>query len=95
LPMFNILNGGRHVHKEPHLDIQEFMVVPHKKTIAENLVVCSKIFNNLKNEIEKDFGKDHLELGDEGGFAPPISSAEKALFLLKGASAGEGDVNFA
>ena len=93
LPMFNILNGGRHAKNG--LDIQEFMVVPHKKTIAENLVVCSKIFNNLKNEIEKDFGKDHLELGDEGGFAPPISSAEKALFLLKGASASEADVSFA
>jgi len=93
LPMFNILNGGRHAKNG--LDIQEFMVIPHKKTIAENLVVCSKIFNNLKNEIEKDFGKDHLELGDEGGFAPPISSAEKALFLLKGASAGEADVKFA
>ncbi len=95
LPMFNILNGGRHVHKEPHLDIQEFMIVPHKKTIAENLVVCNKIFNKLKAEIEKDFGKEHLDLGDEGGFAPPINSVERALFLLRGASDGEGDVKFA
>ena len=46
LPMFNILNGGRHVHIPEHLDIQEFMIVPHKKTIAENLVVCSRIFNS-------------------------------------------------
>jgi enolase len=93
LPMFNILNGGRHAKNG--LDIQEFMIVPHKKTIAENLVVCSKIFNNLKSEIEKDFGVDHLQLGDEGGFAPPITSAEKALFLIKGAVAGEKDVDFA
>lgn len=95
LPMFNILNGGRHVHTDPHLDIQEFMVVPHKKTIAENLVVCNNAFNNLKNEIEKEFGKNYLELGDEGGFAPPISSVEKALFLLRGAVAKEKDVSFA
>ena len=95
LPMFNILNGGRHVHKEPHLDIQEFMVVPHKKTIAENLVVCNKIFNNLKVEVEKDFGKENLDLGDEGGFAPPINSVERALFLLRGATEGEADVKFA
>jgi len=95
LAMFNILNGGRHVHKDPHLDIQEFMIVPHKKTIAENLVVCNKIFNNLKAEIEKNFGKDHLELGDEGGFAPPIDSTERALFLLRGSSEGENDVQFA
>ncbi len=98
LPMFNILNGGRHVHKEPHLDIQEFMVVPHKKTIAENLVVCNKIFNKLKTEIEKDFpsaGSGQVELGDEGGFAPPIDSAERALFLLRGVSEGESDIKFA
>ena len=103
LPMFNILNGGKHVRRtlsgvEGHLDIQEFMIVPHKKTIAENLVVCSKIFNNLQKEIEKDFSSTNsgqVELGDEGGFAPPISSAEKALFLIKGACAGENNVSFA
>jgi len=93
VPMFNILNGGRHAKNG--LNIQEFMIVPHKETIAENLVVCNKIFNNLQGEIEKDFGKDHLVLGDEGGFAPPITSAEKALFLLKGAVAEEKDVDFA
>lgn len=93
LPMFNILNGGRHAKNG--LDIQEFMIVPHKKTIAENLVVCNKIFNNLKNEVEQGFGKEHLVLGDEGGFAPPITSAEKALFLLRGAVGTEKDVSFA
>jgi len=93
LPMFNILNGGRHAKNG--LDIQEFMIVPSKKTIAENLVLCNKIFGNLQREIEKDFDKDHLGLGDEGGFAPPIFSAEKALFLLRGASKDEGDISFA
>lgn len=93
LAMFNILNGGRHAKNG--LDIQEFMVIPQKKTIAENLVVCNRIFNNLKNEIEKSFGKEHLDLGDEGGFAPPIASAERALILLRGASSGESDVKFA
>ena len=95
LPMFNILNGGRHVHIPEHLDIQEFMVVPHKKTIAENLVVCNRIFNNLKAEMEKSFGTDYLGLGDEGGFAPPIASTERALLMLKGASANESDIKFA
>lgn len=95
LPMFNILNGGRHVHTPKHLDIQEFMIVPQKKTIAENLVICNRVFNNLKNEMEKTFGQEYLELGDEGGFAPPISSTEQALLMLKGASSGEDDVKFA
>jgi enolase len=93
LAMFNILNGGAHAKND--LDIQEFMIVPHKKTFAENLVVCNKVFNNLSENIEKSFGKEHLQLGDEGGFAPPISKAEQALFLLKNASENEPDVKFA
>ena len=93
LPMFNILNGGAHAKND--LDIQEFMVVPQKSTFAENLVICNRIFNNLKENIEKNFGKDHLELGDEGGFAPPVSRTEQALYLLKSASEHESDVKFA
>jgi enolase len=93
LPMFNILNGGTHAKND--LDIQEFMVIPQKKTFAENLVVCNRIFMNLRQNIENSFGKEHLQLGDEGGFAPPVSKTEQALFLLKNASAGETDVNFA
>jgi len=100
LAMFNILNGGAHVRRtlskvEGHLDIQEFMVIPQKKTFIENLVSCNKIFGNLKENIEKSFGKDHLELGDEGGFAPPASNTEQALFLLKNAVGTETDVKFA
>jgi len=93
LPMFNILNGGAHA-KNNDLDIQEFMIIPQKRTFGESLASCNKIFNNLKENIEKTFGKEHLELGDEGGFAPPISTAEQALYLLKSA-VGDGDVKFA
>jgi len=104
LPMFNILNGGRHVppQRDPAtggttngLDIQEFMIVPHKKTFVENLVVCNKVFNNLKDVIAQNFGNEHLELGDEGGFAPPVKRAEQALFLLKNASGDDTDIKFA
>lgn len=94
LPMFNILNGGRHAKND--LEIQEFMIVPQKKTIAENLVICNDAFNKLKEEIKSQFGEDHLSLGDEGGFAPPIASAEKALFFLRGAvESHKNDVKFA
>ena len=85
LPMFNILEGG--AHAENDLDIQEFMVVPQKKTFAENLVLCNKIFQSLKEAAEKTYG--NAELGDEGGFAPKISKTEQALFLLKSAIGGE------
>jgi enolase len=87
-PMFNILEGGAHVHSENHLDIQEFIVIPQKKTFAENLVSCNKIFQNLKELIQKNYGK--VELGDEGGFALQISKTEQALYLLKNAIADDG-----
>lgn len=93
LPMFNILNGGRHAKND--LDMQEFIVVPHKKTMQENLVVCNSVFNRLREAIENSFGKEHLSLGDEGGFAPPISRTEQALFLLKAAAHGDQDIKFA
>jgi len=83
LAMFNILNGGAHVHTEKHLDIQEFIIIPQNKTFAENLFSCNKIFLNLKELIEKNYGK--TEMGDEGGFAPQISKTEQALYLLKSA----------
>jgi len=93
LPMFNILNGGAHAKND--LDIQEFMIVPQKKTMQENLIVGNAVFLKLKEEIKNSFGEDHLELGDEGGFAPPISSAERALIFLRGAVEGHNDVKFA
>ncbi|MEK7659001.1 MAG: phosphopyruvate hydratase [Patescibacteria group bacterium] len=82
LPMFNILNGG--VHAKNALDIQEFMVVPQKNTFAENLILCNKIFQNLKVILDENYGGS-LEMGDEGGFAPKVSTAEQALYLLKSA----------
>jgi enolase len=93
LPMFNILNGGAHAKND--LQIQEFMIVPQKHTMAENLVVGNNIFSRLKEAVRANFGDEHLELGDEGGFAPPISKAEQALFLIKNASEGHDDVKFA
>lgn len=93
LAMFNILNGGRHAKN--NLDIQEFMIVPQKKLFSENLALCNRVFNNLKESIERNYGKEHLLLGDEGGFAPPISKTEQALFMLKSAILDEKDVSFA
>ena len=99
LAMFNILNGGAHVRRtlsaegpdagriEGHLAIQEFMVVPQKETFAENLVLCNKIFNALKELVEKNYGP--AEFGDEGGLAPKISKTEQALYLLKNAIGNE------
>ncbi len=91
LPSFNILNGGAHAKNE--LELQEFMVVPMKKTFQENLVLGSEVFNKL-TELLKERG-DLPEMGDEGGYAPHIATAEQALMLIKSAIGSHADVKIA
>ena len=52
LPMFNLFEGGVHTDKETGMSVQEFMIVPQKKTMQENLVLCNKVFENLKKNLE-------------------------------------------
>ncbi len=80
-PMMNILNGG--VHADNGLDFQEFMIRPVKApSFREALRYGSEIFHTLKSLLKE---KGHLtSVGDEGGFAPRLSSHEEALdFILK------------
>jgi len=77
---FNILNGGAHAGND--LDIQEFMIVPQKDSFSENLQIASEIYHTLKNILENKFGKNAVNVGDEGGFAPPLSKTEEALSLI-------------
>jgi enolase len=86
LAMFNILEGGRHAKN--NLSIQEFMIVCQKESFNENLILCNKIFLNLKEYVEKISDKKDL-MGDEGGFAPEISKTEQALLLLKNSIGNE------
>lgn len=80
LPCFNIIEGGAHADND--LDIQEFMIIPQKKYFRENLKAASDIYQSLKNILIENFGKDSVQSGDEGGFAPKISSVEEALYAL-------------
>ena len=90
---FNFIEGGAHAIGRNNLDLQEFMVVPHKKTFAENIMIANKKFSNLQRIIKESYG-ENVEMGDEGGFTPKISRAEQALFLLKNAIT-EGDTKIA
>jgi enolase len=85
VPMMNIINGG--AHADNPIDIQEFMILPTgAETFAEGLRMGAEIFHALKKQL-KDAGHN-TNVGDEGGFAPNIGSAEAALaFIVK---AGEG-----
>ncbi|WP_432401600.1 phosphopyruvate hydratase [Wukongibacter sp. M2B1] len=79
VPMMNILNGGEHA--DNNVDIQEFMVMPvGAKSFAEALRMGAEIFHNLK-KVLKDKGLN-TSVGDEGGFAPNLTSNEEALQVI-------------
>jgi len=75
-PMMNILNGG--VHADNSLDFQEFMIRPHgAPTFKEALRMASEVFHTLKGLLK---AKGHVvSVGDEGGFAPNLSSNEEVI----------------
>ena len=76
VPMMNIVNGG--VHADNPIDFQEFMIMPvGAPTFAEALRAGSEIFQTLKSQL-KAAGLN-TNVGDEGGFAPNLKSAEAAL----------------
>ncbi len=78
-PMFNVLNGGKHA--DNNLDLQEFMIVPIKApSFREALRMGVEVYHALK-KILKERGLV-TSVGDEGGFAPELSSNEEPLALL-------------
>ncbi|MBF0449321.1 MAG: phosphopyruvate hydratase [Candidatus Magnetomorum sp.] len=81
LPMMNIINGGAHAVN--NLDIQEFMIMPKgAKSITEAVRMGAEIFHHLKKILKTD--GHQVAVGDEGGFAPNLSSNEEALkFILR------------
>jgi len=85
VPMMNIVNGG--AHADNPIDIQEFMVMPvAAQSIAEAVRMGSEVFHTLKKALA-DAGHN-TNVGDEGGFAPGLSSTDDALgFIMKSVEA--------
>ena len=78
LPLMNILNGGQHAGND--LSFQEFMVMPAGfRTLKDALRCGAEVYHALRARLEAKYGKSATNVGDEGGFAPPISSVEEAL----------------
>jgi enolase len=78
-PMMNILNGGKHA--DNNVDIQEFMILPvGASTFSEALRMGTEVFHNLKSVL-KSKGYN-ISVGDEGGFAPSLSSNEEAFEVI-------------
>jgi len=79
VPMMNILNGG--AHADNNVDIQEFMIMPvGAPSFAEGLRMCAEVYHTLKGVL-KGLGLN-TAIGDEGGFAPNLSSNEQALEVI-------------
>jgi enolase len=80
-PMMNIVNGG--AHADNPIDIQEFMIMPiGADTIADSVRMGAEVFHTLKKQL-KEAGHA-TNVGDEGGFAPNLASADEAIgFILK------------
>jgi len=79
IPMCNILNGGKHA--DNNVDLQEFMIMPFgAPTFSEGLRMATETFHALKKVLSKR--GMNTSVGDEGGFAPNLSSNEEALKVI-------------
>jgi enolase len=82
VPMMNIINGG--MHADNPIDFQEFMIMPvGASSFADGLRCGAEIFHTLKSELKK--AGHNTNVGDEGGFAPNLKSADEALDFVVGA----------
>ena len=87
LPMLNVLNGGKHANWAT--DIQEYMIMPiSAKTITEGIRMSAEVYQSLK-KVLKDKAYN-ISVGDEGGFAPAVSSNEETFILLVAAIEAAG-----
>jgi enolase len=81
VPAFNIINGGKHAGNK--LDFQEYMLLPvGAKSFSEAMQIGTEVYHELKALLEKQFGKSAINVGDEGGFAPPITCIDEPLDLI-------------
>lgn len=78
IPMFNILNGGKHANNS--VNIQEFMIIPISSTYSKGLQMSVQVYHTLK-KILKSSGYI-VAVGDEGGFAPNLANDEDALIYI-------------
>ena len=89
VPLVNLINGGKHASND--LDFQEFIVIPvGAESILEALQISTEVNLALAEILLERYGKSALNTGDEGGYAPAISSPHEALGLLHEAVADAG-----
>jgi enolase len=81
IPFANIINGGKHAGSS--LKMQEFMIAPvNAKTFKDAVRMTAETYHILKGLVQEKYGKSAANVGDEGGFAPQLSTPEQALDLI-------------
>lgn len=81
IPMLNVINGGEHAGND--LAIQEFMLFPTNiRPFSEAMRSACEIYQQLKTDLIKKYGKSAKNVGDEGGFAPDIKRVDEAFKIL-------------
>ncbi len=88
-PMMNVINGGEHADND--LALQEFMLVPvGAQNCAEAIRIGSEVYHSLKKVLKSKYGGGATNVGDEGGFAPPMAKTREALDALRKAIGESG-----
>jgi len=78
VPALNIINGGKHAGNE--IAFQEYQILPiNFKSFSDALFAGTEVFNILKHNLLKKYGKSAINVGDEGGFAPQMTKVEEPL----------------
>ena len=81
VPMMNVINGGEHAGNE--LDFQEFMIMPvGANSFSEALRICAEVYHHMKKIVAKKYGKCSTNVGDEGGYAPPMKEISEPLEVI-------------
>ncbi|MET1101234.1 MAG: phosphopyruvate hydratase [Pyrodictiaceae archaeon] len=81
VPMLNVINGG--LHAGNNLSFQEFMIVPvGSDSFSGALTMAVEVYMSLREVLKDSYGRSALNVGDEGGFAPPMNSNREALDAL-------------
>jgi len=81
VPFMNVLNGGEHAGND--LDIQEYMIAPTgAENIREAVRIGTEVYHELENKLVSKYGNSASNVGDEGGYAPPLKDPFEPLELI-------------
>jgi len=95
VPMMNVINGGMHAGNG--LAVQEFLVEPvGARSCSDAIRMGAEVYQSLKQVLTSEYGRGAINVGDEGGFAPPLNRTKDALDAIRKAvkdvGYGEGEV---